>query len=92
MFLLSLDFVLTVYSLWLRDYATFATTADLRKLCDPTTSAERAKRSIGLMYLDIRDQILKTNQRRARGIVVAGYLLFAGFGLGLVGQIIVRLH
>lgn len=92
MFLLSLAFVLTIHSLWLRDSATFATTADLRKLSDPTTTAELAKRSIGLMYLDIRDQILETNQRRARGIVVAGYLLFAGFGLGLVGQIIVRLH
>ena len=88
--LLSVALVLAIHGMRLQDYATFADSTSLRKLGADETSEEVAKRSVAIMYLDLRDQILAKNQNRARGIVAAGYLLLAGFMLSLAGQIIVR--
>lgn len=90
--LLGAALVLAIYSMRLRDYATYSDSASLRKLVEPTITDQVAKQSIAVMYLALRDQTLVVNQKRARGIIAAGYLLLAGFVLSIAGQVILRLY
>lgn len=87
---LAVALILALHSMRLQDYVTFSTSDKLCKLDEATINDDVVKRSVALLYLDLRDQTLAKNQARARGIIAAGYCLLGGFVLSLAGQLIVR--
>jgi hypothetical protein len=91
MMILGVALILAIFGMRLRGYPTYATSENLRKLDARALDDEAVARSVAYLYLDMRDQILQTNQKRARGIVAAGYLLVCGFLLSTAGQIVARI-
>jgi hypothetical protein len=76
----------TLWSMFIREYPTFPVTKDLAPLRDAGVSDEEAKSSLIDVYLDLRDGILRVNERRAKLVRVSGILLLLGFFMSIVGQ------
>lgn len=82
--------IVLLLSMRVRKYPTYAPSEDLRQL-DPTEVDEQTiNRSVGHLYLKMRDGIRAVNEQRAKAVRIALGLIISGFFATVAGQIILK--